>query len=538
MDSPYPAAYLDSLFAGLPTGVHREALLDQFLARPSSLLLVALTRRGAITTAAPAASFNSTRGRAAWRRFQRAKFYLQRAAATPGLLPPEGALLLLDMNDTPEPPASPHERRRAPPLPLFAASGTPCGRTIPLPIPLKGFGTNDLELLLARAAPPPPRIPWDRRDPTAVWRGAARASRACAPPPPRWDAHPRAALVNLSRAAPRLGVDAGFTSVGKSPRGVPMDRFDRRLRVVPPLPFARFAEHKFVLELDGSGYQASLAAKMLLGSAVLSQRSRWPLWFQPLLEHETHLVLFRADLSDLPEQLRLLRQNDEVARLMGAMGADLVRALLEQRHLEAYVRGVLSRWVKLFSRQALFRALLKDPNATTLRTAPELLDELCHDAQQADAAARRVAAQLAAGAAPFVPTRAAFCRGARRDSESAQPDEAACLAHCRPRGCACFHFARGRCRWTATFAGLNASRQGYTAWVRTEGRRLAAPREERRAAAAEAKGASPRTPAHAARLKKAKRPPPPLLYCERVHRLPAHPPVLSDKVEFARAREG
>lgn len=32
--------------------------------------------------------------------------------------------------------------------------------------------------------------------------------------------------------------------------------------------------------------QASLAAKLMLGSTVLSARSRYPLWFEPLLRHQ------------------------------------------------------------------------------------------------------------------------------------------------------------------------------------------------------------------------------------------------------------
>ena len=40
---------------------------------------------------------------------------------------------------------------------------------------------------------------------------------------------------------------------------------------------------KYLVEVDGHGYQASLAAKLLLRSAVLSQSSGWRLWCDPLL---------------------------------------------------------------------------------------------------------------------------------------------------------------------------------------------------------------------------------------------------------------
>ncbi len=40
------------------------------------------------------------------------------------------------------------------------------------------------------------------------------------------------------------------------------------------------AAFKYLIEVDGHGYQASLAAKLLLGSAVVTQRSHWRLWSQ------------------------------------------------------------------------------------------------------------------------------------------------------------------------------------------------------------------------------------------------------------------
>ena len=49
--------------------------------------------------------------------------------------------------------------------------------------------------------------------------------------------------------------------------------------------------------------RASLAAKMLLRSAVLSQASGWRLWYEPLLRDLEHVVFVRPDLSDLLARL-------------------------------------------------------------------------------------------------------------------------------------------------------------------------------------------------------------------------------------------
>eukprot|EP00966_Prymnesium_polylepis_P143068 3302259-Prymnesium_polylepis.1 len=71
-DNPYTEAFLDSRFEGAPSVPSLQSLVDTFMAQPSSLYLVALSRGGRIVTVAGAESLNRTHGRAAWRRFQRA----------------------------------------------------------------------------------------------------------------------------------------------------------------------------------------------------------------------------------------------------------------------------------------------------------------------------------------------------------------------------------------------------------------------------------------------------------------------------------
>ena len=60
----------------------------------------------------------------------------------------------------------------------------------------------------------------------------------------------------------------------------------RGLHVAEGIPFERLAEWKAVLEVDGLGYQASLLAKLTLGSIVISPSSLFPTWYEPLLQHK------------------------------------------------------------------------------------------------------------------------------------------------------------------------------------------------------------------------------------------------------------
>ena len=99
-------------------------------------------------------------------------------------------------------------------------------------------------------------------------------------------------------------------------------------------------------------HQASLAAKMLLRSTVVTQASGWPLWYEPLLRDLEHVVVVRPDLSDLIERLAWLRRNDARARAIGERGARWIGSLLRERSVVLYVRRILERYRSLFPPQS------------------------------------------------------------------------------------------------------------------------------------------------------------------------------------------
>lgn len=91
--------------------------------------------------------------------------------------------------------------------------------------------------------------------------------------------------------------------------------------------------------------QASLAAKLLLGSVVLAQPSAFPLWFQPLLQNASHLVSL-GQLRELPRAVAALRASDGEARDIGRRGAERMRALLREEHLVGYVHAVVREYAR------------------------------------------------------------------------------------------------------------------------------------------------------------------------------------------------
>lgn len=98
-----------------------------------------------------------------------------------------------------------------------------------------------------------------------------------------------------------------------------------------------------------AGYQASLLAKMLMGSAVVSQRSHWELWFDAALVDGVHVLRTRSDLRDLRDKVAWLVNNDARARAMARAGREAVLALLDPKHLIGHVAALLARYEQLFA---------------------------------------------------------------------------------------------------------------------------------------------------------------------------------------------
>ena len=268
-------------------------------------------------------------------------------------------------------------------LPKLSSSTGACGRKIAVPILLKGFGSTDFERWLATSrassnlSKQPETPPWSERISAGVWRGSSRSvlpEETCRAVPDftKWEDHPRGKLVALSGRYPHL-IDAGYSELEKMPGGnstpVPLKS---------GIKWNNLRNWKYQIEVDGHGYQASLLSKMLLGSAVLTQRSHFNLWFQddetgPLVDG-VHVVRVRKDLRDLPEKIMWLRTNDSRARAIAARGAELVHALLKPEHLLRHMAAMLSRYSTSLSIRrrrsarclALFAAAASAPATCTI----------------------------------------------------------------------------------------------------------------------------------------------------------------------------
>ena len=126
----------------------------------STLFLVGIDSAGTAGVSLRTASLMSTResstavGMAAWRRQRRLAWLLWQAVLRPSSRMPIKLPLvfLVDLDDLSDGLHRAAGQPKAPPLPTFASNGGVCAPKLAVPIPLKGFGTTDLERRLVASA--------------------------------------------------------------------------------------------------------------------------------------------------------------------------------------------------------------------------------------------------------------------------------------------------------------------------------------------------------------------------------------------------
>ena len=349
--SPYTPEYVRSLFSAHPRNLTRAAIIAAFEAAPTTNAFLVSVGGGHVRTIAPRSSrLDCTRvtsrpnirwkcGYDAWQRYKRFEYYLFAAAQRDLSL---DALFVVDMDEVAD-----HDLG----VPKFGTGASACGRSIPVPFPIKGFGTVDLaekmRHTMASGAWRRGLTPWAQRSRVALWRGCSRRfpppPESCAAAPRNFTHHPRALLVAASRRHPKL-VDASFTAHDAH---IPAAEAATLGALAPPLAFAALSSYRYLIAVDGHGWQASLAAKLMLGSAVISHASYYPTWFQPLLRDGEHLLLVDAQWRGLPAAVRWLRGDDATARRIARQGEARIEELLREEHLVGYVRDLIHEYQRL-----------------------------------------------------------------------------------------------------------------------------------------------------------------------------------------------
>jgi hypothetical protein len=180
-------------------------------------------------------------------------------------------------------------------------------------------------------------VPWEERQPIAMWRGATTGMRAG---PNDWRSLERVRMcLNLRGCSEPDLFDVGLSSVIQFPKSV-SDEIEKSGLKGNFIPADQWNRFKYLLDIDGnSSPWSNLFQKLLSGSAVLKVDSYRGLqqWYYDSLKPWNNYVPISPDFSDLVEKVQWLRRHDTVAASIGRAGRDLALSLSYVSELERSV---------------------------------------------------------------------------------------------------------------------------------------------------------------------------------------------------------
>ncbi len=169
---------------------------------------------------------------------------------------------------------------------------------------------------------------WEDRRSVAFWRGSSTGifeghDTVIGLTQANYEDLPRFRLCRLSAMSPDL-VDARITHLVQAANPEEAQAISGRLQadgmLADPIPQEMFSHYKFQIDIDGNTNAWGLLKKFSMGSCILKVASPWKQWFYDALQPWEHYVPVASDLSDLFDNVRWCKENDDKARRIAENG--------------------------------------------------------------------------------------------------------------------------------------------------------------------------------------------------------------------------
>ena len=183
-------------------------------------------------------------------------------------------------------------------------------------------------------------IPWDKKKPTAVFRGGSTGCGVTI------NNNPRLKLAYLSHNQPKPldnetnipFLDAGIVNWNLRPRKQENDEYLQTIDI-KKLPFGlssrlspqEQAGYKYIVNVDGHVTAFRLSLELSMGSVILLVNSEWKIWYSHLLIPYEHYVPIKEDLSDIFEQIKWCRDNDSKCEQIAKNAIEFFNKYLQKK---------------------------------------------------------------------------------------------------------------------------------------------------------------------------------------------------------------
>lgn len=195
---------------------------------------------------------------------------------------------------------------------------------------------------------------WSERIPTAVFRGASTGCGVTI------ETNPRLKLAYLSTVSPSEKghklLDAGITKWNLRPRKIMGNPYLQLIEpqklpfwnqasngLVKPLTPEDQANYKYIVNVDGHVNAFRLSLELSTGSVVLLADSKYRVWYRRYLIPYVHFVPVKEDLSNLFDQIKWCKDNDQKCEEIARNALEFYNSYLTKNGILDYLQYLFFR---------------------------------------------------------------------------------------------------------------------------------------------------------------------------------------------------
>lgn len=195
--------------------------------------------------------------------------------------------------------------------------------------------------------------PWNKRKPIAVFRGSSTGTGVTI------ETNQRLKLAYLSKTTPPDTdglplLDAGITEWNLRPRKIKGEKYLKTIdidnlpfKLVPPLSPQEQTNYKYIVNVNGHVCAYRLSLELESGACILFAESKYKLWYRHLLKPFVHYVPVREDLSDLLDQIKWCKENDQKCKKIAENAVEFASKYLTKDGILDYLQNLLYELKKI-----------------------------------------------------------------------------------------------------------------------------------------------------------------------------------------------
>ena len=192
-------------------------------------------------------------------------------------------------------------------------------------------------------------LDWDRKKPIALFRGSSTGKGITIENNMRLKVSYMSSSLNLKDPIDNLNyLDAGITKWNVRPRKLSNNQKLQTINV-ESLPFGlsnylsltEQSEYKYIIHIDGHVSAFRLSLELSMKSVVLLVESEWEIWYSNKLKPYIHYVPIKKDLSDLIDQIKWCKNNDEKCKNIAKNAFDFYNNFLNKNAILDYFQKTL-----------------------------------------------------------------------------------------------------------------------------------------------------------------------------------------------------